>query len=76
MVNERDNPRIFKEARYFGHHYFLGHFKVILWSDHITVIGNIFDKVRKYERIDFYRRANKWHCYESKRTFITKKAFT
>ena len=58
MVNEQDNADMFKEARCVGKNYF-GHFKVILWSDHITVIGTGINQ--GYERIEIHKHISRWH---------------
>lgn len=57
MVNERDNPNMFKNAHYFGHQY-LEDFQVILWKDRISVIE--IGISQKCERIDIHRHFNRW----------------
>lgn len=53
-INQTDNPDVFEEARFIGRYYYLRDFKIILWRDHISVIGNRFDKPYEYESVDLY----------------------
>lgn len=60
MVDEHKNRRLFKRARHIGKGYFKN-FRVILWKDHISVIGQHLGEHLTYESVDIHKSHSVWH---------------
>lgn len=67
MLNERDNPKTFQEARCIGRAYF-EKFQVVLWGDHVSVIGTGIGEKKPFSHIDFYTEYSIWHRIGEGRT--------